>query len=326
MNSSDIRSRPFQFGAMHADVASREAWIDQSRKVESLGYSTLGMGEHPYFGNLALIPALMAAADATTTLRLATRVLINDFHHPVMLANEIATLDRLAGGRVEFGLGAGWLAQDYAAVGIPFDAPATRVERLEEAVLLIKQLFGDGPVTFHGRYYQVQELELQPKPLQLPHPPLFIGGGGKRLLSFAAREANIIGLHSKAAASGGADMATRSAEAFDQKVGWIVDAAGARIADVELNAHVVFMSVTDNRRQGADQLLRELADFPPGVVMNPPVTVEEVLEAPYILCGTLEQMAEDLQARRERYGISYITVNADLVDAFSPLVERLAGT
>ena len=194
-------SRPFRFGVLATEETSRDAWANYARKVEDLGYSTLVYGEHPSFGGLAPFSALMAAADATTHLRVAT-VLINDLRNPVLLAQEVATLDLLSEGRLEFGIGAGWLAADFHAAGIPFAPGATRVRRLEEAVSVMKRLFGDGPVTFEGAYYSVHDMNLTTKPQQRPHPPLYIGGGGKQVLSIAAREANIVGVNSKGTAVG----------------------------------------------------------------------------------------------------------------------------
>jgi probable F420-dependent oxidoreductase len=268
----------------------------------------------------------MAAADATTHLRVATHVLVNDFRNLVLLAQEVATLDLLAEGRLEFGLGAGWLAADYPAVGIPFAAAPTRVQRLEEAVFLLKRLFDDGPVTFEGTYYSVRDMDLKTKPQQRPHPPLYLGGGGKRMLSFAAREANVVGVTSKGTAAGALDLGDRTAQAFDEKVRWIREAAGNRLADLELNALIQHVVVTDNRRQGAEQILAAYASWPPDLVVNVPQSAEEILDVPYCLVGTVPQIVEQLQERRERFGISYITVHGGWAEALAPVVERLAGT
>lgn len=320
------RSRLFRFGVMAPDLDSKEAWAEQARKVEALGYSTIGIGEHLIFGGPSPIPALMAAADATTTLRVSTQILINDYRHPAVMANEIATLDRLSGGRVELGLGAGLVAQDFTMIGLPFDPPATRVRRLGESVRLVKQLLGDHTVTFNGEFYQVDELNIHPKPLQRPHPPIYVAGGGKGILSLAAREADIVGLHSKAMPSGGHDMSTRTAAAFDQKARWVREAAGDRYDDLELNVHIILLEVSEHPRQAAEAMIARFAELPPGVASNVPRTIEEVLEAPYCLAGTAEQIVETLHDRRERYGISYITIHPRAMEMFSPIVARLAGT
>ena len=320
-------SRPFRFGVLAmVEASSRDAWVNYARKVEDLGYSTLTMGEHISFGGLAPFPALMAAADSTTHLRVATHVLVNDFRNPVLLAQEVATLDLLAEGRLEFGIGAGWLAADYQAAGIPFAPAPTRVRRLEEAVSLLKRLFGDGPVTFEGAHYSVHDMDLTTKPRQRPHPPLYVGGGGKQVLSFAAREANIVGVSSKATAVGALNLGDRTPQAFDEKVRWIREAAGERSAELELNTLIQHVRITDNRHQGVEEILAAYASWPPGLIVNVPRSTEEILEAPYCLIGTVAQIVEQLQERRERYGISYITVHGGFTETLAPVIERLAGT
>ena len=268
----------------------------------------------------------MAAADATTTLRLGTHVLANDFHNPVMLAQEAATLDLLSEGRLELGIGTGWLAQDYAVAGIPFDPPLTRVKRLEEAVPLVKRLLRGGPVTFSGDYYTVQEMSLLVKPCQTPHLPLYIGGGGKRILSLAGREADIVGLDLKGTPEGGKDVASGSADAILQKVAWVREAAGARFEDIELHVLYNSVTVTDDRRRGAEQTATWLRSFPPGVLANADTSIAGILDSPSYLIGTIDQIVEDLKERREHFGVSYIAVGSDDVEAFAPVVERLAGT
>jgi probable F420-dependent oxidoreductase len=320
-------SRPFRFGVLAMEeTSSRDAWVSYARKVEDLGYSTLTMGEHISFGDLAPFPALMAAADATTRLRVGTHVVVNDFRNPVLLAQEVATLDLLAEGRLEFGIGAGWLAADFLATGIPFAPARTRVQRLEEAVSLLKRLFRDGPVTFEGAYYSVQDMDLTIKPQQRPHPPLYVGGGGNQVLSFAAREADIVGVSSKATAAGAIDLGDRTPQAFDEKVAWIRDAAEERFPQLELNTLIQHVRITNNRRQAVEEILAAYANWPPGLVVNVPQRAEELLEAPFCLIGTVGQIVEQLQERRERYGISYITIHGGYTDALAPVIERLAGT
>ena len=318
--------RPFRFGVASGSAPSREAWAENARKIEALGYSTLVTGDHMGFGLFAPGPALMAAADATTTLRLGTHVFANDFRNPVMLAHEAATLDLLSDGRLEFGVGTGWYLGDYTAAGIPLDAPAVRVTRLEEAVGLFKRLFGDEPVTFHGDHYHVEDLDLQPKSLQRPHPPIYVGGGGKRMLSLAGREATIVGVGNSATRGGQMDFARSSPEGTVQKIAWIKEAAGQRFEELELHALYNKVVVTDDRGRAAEEVLHWLEGFPSSIVTNVARSVEDVLAAPYLLVGSVEQILEDLQERRERFGISYITVSDQYVDDFSPVVARLAGT
>lgn len=320
-----VTPRPFRFGTSLIPVQSGNALATFARKVEALGYSTLEIGEHLSLGGLGPVATLMAVADATSRLRVASQVFVNDFHHPVLLAQEAATIDLLSDGRLEFGIGGGYLRTDYIAAGLPFDPPAVRIGRLEEAVALIKRLFGEEPVTFAGDSYRVDGLTLQPKPKQRPYPPLFIGGGGRRVLTLAAREANIVGLDPKGTAAGTKDATTMAAERVEQLVGWVREAAGPRFADVELHTNILALKVTENRRQGREDVAARLASIPPTLVSNT-LDDEHILGSPHILIGSVEQIVEDLQARRERYGISYVTVAGEDVDVFSPVVARLAGT
>jgi probable F420-dependent oxidoreductase len=319
--------KPFRFGVGAGPAQSRPEWVAAARKIEALGYSTMVMGEHLGFaevGGMGPIAGLMAAADATTTLRLGSAVFNNDFRHPYMLAQEAATIDMLSDGRLELGLGGGWLKADYDVSGVPFDPPALRIERLEEAVTLIKRLYGDEPVTFAGRHYQVQDLNLFPKPTQRPHPPIFIGGGGRRVLTLAAREADIVGLDPKGTAAGTKDLATTTAQGVDEQLGWLRAAAGERFDSLELHILVFAVEVTDDRRRGAERVAEMVASIPSTIISNAP-SAEQVLESPQFLVGTIAQIVDDLQERRERYGISYITVFAEYVDVLSPVVAQLAG-
>ena len=196
---------PFRFGIV-SEVTTREEWVALARRSEALGYSTLLVGEHPSFGGTGPIAAAMAAAAATTSLRVGWHVLANGFRNPVLLAQEAATIDVLSGGRLKLGIGAGWLRTDYDALGIPFPPPGVRVDRLAEAIPLIKRLLGTEAVTHTGAHYQVQDLDLMPKPLQHPHPPLFVGGAGRRMLSLAAREADIVSLDAASTVEGTKDL------------------------------------------------------------------------------------------------------------------------
>jgi probable F420-dependent oxidoreductase len=317
--------RAFRFGAGPISVSSRTDWITYARKVENLGYSTLVVSEHPTWGGIGVFAALMAAADATTELRLGTQVLTNDYRNPVLLAQEAATIDLFSEGRLELGVGGGWFHGDYAAIGVPFDSPGVRISRLEEAIPLIKLLFGNQPVSHSGEFYQVQELNLHPKPKQQPHPPIFIGGGGRRVLTLAAREADIVGLDPKGTPAGTKDVATMTAEAVAEKVSWVQAEAGARFDDLEIHIMVFSLRVTKDRQKDAEQLATELSNWPATVMSNTILTPEQILESPHFLVGTVDQMVADLKERRKRFGISNIMVGSGEVDALSPVVAQLAG-
>jgi probable F420-dependent oxidoreductase len=310
--------RPFRFGVSVHGSKSRAEWIGIARQAEALGYSTLLMPDH-LGDQLSPIPALVAAADATSTLRVGSLVFDNDFRHPVMLAKEAATLDVLSGGRLELGLGAGWMKPEYERAGIPFEQASVRIERMEEAVQIIKGLFADGPIDFEGQYYTITNLEGFPKPMQRPHPPIHIGGGGQRLLSIAAREADIIGFIPRARADGqGQDLMDATPEALEQKIAWVREAGGARFSELELGVLVVQVITTEDREQAAQFIANTLA-----AGLN--VSTDSILQAPYLLIGTVDQICEDLLARRERYGISYISVFEQSLEVLAPVVARLVG-
>jgi probable F420-dependent oxidoreductase len=308
--------RPFRFGIAMDSAASRAQWIEKARRAEDLGYSTLVIPDH-FVSDFSASVALMAAADATTSLRVGSFVYDNDFRHPAVLAKEAATLDVLTGGRFEFGIGAGWLGSEYEQTGIPFDPPGVRISRMEESLTIIKQLFAGEPVTFEGNYYKISGLTGLPRPVQRPHPPIFIGGGGKRILSLAAREANIVGIHLKVEADATVPISERMETALAQKVAWVREAAGERYDSLELNFLTSYIYITNDRLQTAEQLAREKA--PPGT------TPELVLANLQLLIGSHEELIEEMQRRRELYDISYIVVFDEYMDAFAPVVARLAG-
>ena len=316
------QSRAFRFGILTGGAASRKAWIDKAKRAESLGYSTLLIDDHLY-NTFALLTALMSAADATTSLRVGSLVCGNDFRHPAVLAKEAATLDVLTDGRFELGLGTGYASHDYEQMGIPLQAPGTRVSRFEEAVQIIKGLFADDAFTCEGKYYTIRNLNGLPKPVQKPHPPFLLGGGSKRILSFAAREANIVGINPKTTAEGGLDFSSVTPEATDQKIDWVREAAGTRFSDIELN-NLIFPVVTDHRRQAVEEKLREWG------MPTDNDSVDWMLASPHFLFGTVDQMSEDLQARRQRFGLSYIAVGeyfqSDVMERFAPVIAKLAGT
>lgn len=309
--------RPFRFG-IQGDRPP-EDWIAHAIRAENLGYDVLSVGEH-VFTELAPIPALMAAAMATSTIRLGTVTLANDFRNPVILARDIATLDALSGGRVEFGLGSGFLNMDYAQVGIALDPPKMRLDRLFEVVELIKAAFHEERVDFSGAHYNVKGLTLVPKPVQRPAPPLLIGGGGKRMLQFAARQADIVSINSRTTAEGWFDWGSLSAEATRQKISWVREAAGERFADLELHMLITRLEITDDPEAVAQDVIAYFAGFGPVGL-----TVEDILASPHFLIGSEESVIDAIQRRRQEYGISYITLFAPVMETFAPIAARLAA-
>lgn len=281
-----------------------------------MGYAALYLPDH--FGEQpGPVAALMSAADATTRLRIGSLVFDNDYRHPVVLAKEAATLDLLSAGRLDLGIGAGWMVSDYQQAGIPYDSAGTRIDRLAETVTIIKKFFGGGEFSFTGKHYSIKGLEGAPSPVQKPHPPILLGGGGRKMLSLAAREANIV--HVNYNLNEGRInpklVQTGMAEATDEKLAWIKEAAGDRFDAIELGFTVFFANVTEDRESLATALAPSMGFEP-----------RNVLEMPHFLIGTVEQIEEDLKLRRERYGFSDVIVPGEATESLAPIVERLAGS
>jgi probable F420-dependent oxidoreductase len=312
--TSGSATRPFRFGAKGVKAGSAKEWTDMVRQAEDLGYVSFHMDDH--FGNqLAVVPALMAAADATNSILVGPHVAGVDFRNPVMFAKECATIDLLSEGRFTLGIGAGWSAKDYAIAGIHQDDAVTRIDRLAEALAIMKGLWGEGPFSFDGTHYQVAESDGSPK----PHSPIpiMIGGGGPKILGLAAREADIVGINPKIVgrAINPASMATAAATAMDEKLAAVRTAAGDRFDELELQVQIFVTVVTDTPQEVAEKLAPAFG-LPPDVV----------LAAPFFQLGTVEQITENIQAMREQWGISYVLFQADGVGPMAPVVAKLTGT
>ena len=308
--------KPFRFGIQTSSAPTAQAWRDRARQAEDLGYSSIYIPDH--FGDQwGPLVALTVAAEATSQLRVGGLVFDNDYRHPVVLAKEIATLDLVSGGRVEFGIGAGWMKTDYEQSGIPYDRPGDRIRRMEEALAIFKSLWADGKATFAGDHYQVTDAEGTPAPVQRPHPPILIGGGGRRVLSLAAREADIVGINPTLTEGfvGPGAAASATAPACREKVGWVREAAGDRFADLELQCLTFFVQVVPNR----DEVLANLAPLFS-------ITPEEAGEVPLALVGTVDQISEQLQQRRDELGLSYWIIHEGEIESFAPIVAKLSGT
>jgi probable F420-dependent oxidoreductase len=233
------------------------------------------------------------------------------------VAREAATVDLLTDGRLQLGLGAGHMKSEYDQAGLGFVSGGTRVERLGEAVTIVKELLTGEPVTFAGRHYRVTGHRILPLPVQRPHPPILIGGNGRRLLTLAAKEADIVGFSGITFRRGGVepDFSGWKAGGVDERVQLVREAAGDRFDRLELSALVQRVIVTDDRRQAAEELASRWTQLSP----------EEILESPYVLIGTARDMVENLQARRERWGFSYHVIFEPYMEAFAPVVADLAG-
>jgi probable F420-dependent oxidoreductase len=284
-----------------------------------LGYNALVLSDH-LLDQFAPVPALATVAAATTELRIGTFVFNNDLRHPAVLAQELATLDVLSDGRLEIGLGAGWNRPEYEQSGIPMDPAGKRVGRMQEAVRVLKGLFADGPFSFQGEHYTITAMEGGPKPVQKPHPPFLIGGGGRRVLSFGAREAQVVGLAPRVGGSGGADVPSALLPGTAEKIGWIREAAGDRLSEIEINTYVGLGKplITDDDRPHLEELAARFQSRY-GVELS----IEQLRESPHVFIGTVDYLVDKIRNLRETLGISSVMVGP--IDELAPVVERLAG-
>jgi probable F420-dependent oxidoreductase len=303
---------PFRF-TVHSSVApSMSAWRDRARLAEDSGYAALYVTDHfdSQFGPLV---AATVAAEVTTTLHVGTLVLNNDLRNPVVLAKEIATLGLAAEGRVELGLGAGWLKTDYEQTGVDYDPPSVRIGRLAESLTIMRALWSDGEATFEGIHYRVHEARCDPRP---PTPPrLIVGGGSKRILTVASEQADIVGVTtSMASGELGGDVASQATlDHYERCLGWIRDGAGHRFDSLELQVTPSIMVVGSAR---AAKRSAAMLGFPG----------EDALDLPILLIGTEDELCERLVERREKWGFSNIVVPDHTLEAFAPVVARLAGS
>lgn len=313
----------FRFAAQGANAASADEWITTARRAEELGYSALHVSDH-YLGpgaehgvqGLAAVPAMAVAAAVTTDLRIGCRVFCVDFHVPAVLAKEAATIELLSNGRLELGLGAGWVVSEYEALGIPFDRAGVRIDRLTEMIALVKAWFSGEPIEIAGRDIQVHGFAGSPPPVQRPRPPIMIGGGAKRVLTLAGQEADIVSLNfnNRGGVVGPDSVQTSTAEATDERIEWIKAGAGDRFDDIELECAAYFVTITDEPDEAAGKLAGAFG-----------VDAATMRSHPNALFGSIEQICDELEARRERFGISYVTVATRNMDAFAPVVEHLTG-
>jgi probable F420-dependent oxidoreductase len=306
---------PFRFGVQLSRAETGSAWRSLVRKVEDLGFSSVLIPDH--FGDqFAPMVALTSAAECTTTLRVGTLVLGNDYRHPLVLAKEAATLDLLSEGRVELGVGAGWMTSDYEQSGIALESPAVRVERLAEAVTVMKTLWSGGG-DFKGDHYTLTGAEGAPLPYRQPHPLLVIGGGSPKVLGVAGREADIVGINPRLTEGfvGPETAASLTPDHYDKRYQWLRQGAGDRFDDIEIQCLAFFVQVVADRA-------RAIAETAKLFGMDPALAAD----VPLALIGSVEEIAESLTERRRRWGMSYWVVHEQDIDAFAPVVASTAGT
>jgi probable F420-dependent oxidoreductase len=301
--------RPFRFGVLVSRAHSAREWSELARKAEALGYATLLVADH--FGpQLAPMLACLAAATATTTLRVGTFVLDNDFRHPALVAKEAATLALLTDGRFELGIGAGWNPKDYEKTGLTFEAAGTRVGKLEEGLQIIEQFFANDEVNFSGRYYQVEGLEAAPK----AKPPIMLGAAGKRMLTLAARYANILNFPDRPSVGVSTAGNPGLGLSMPEQMHIVREAAGDRYASLELSS-LTIPRLTDNVQATVEELAQQMRTSP------------EIVDAmPGTLVGSRGAVEEKIRANRERFDISYLVIPGGAMDAMAPVVQQLAGS
>jgi probable F420-dependent oxidoreductase len=322
-------TKPFRFAVQSFHADSAKEWREGARQVEDLGYSALHLADHIIgpgpaleatnhpLQTLAAVPAMAVAAEATTNLRIGCRVFCIDYRPAAVLAKEAATLDFFSDGRLELGLGAGWLQGEYEAIGLPFDPIGMRIDRLGETVQFIKAYMTPEQLDFSGTHVNSKGYQGVPQPIQTPHPPIMIGGGGRRVLSLAAREADIVSINfnNRAGIIGPDGVMSGTADATAEKVGWIREAAGDRFDSLEIEIGAYFTFVGEGTGAIAE-----------GMAASFGFTPEQMRAHPHGLFGSVDEVCDELVRRREAYGISYVTVGGDARDAFAPVVARLAGS
>jgi probable F420-dependent oxidoreductase len=308
-------SRKIRFGVEMLEPFEGMSWAESARRLEDLGYSTLFVSDH-FNEGYGPIAGMAAAVAATTTLKVASAVFAPDFRHPAVLAHELASIDQISSGRLEVGIGAGYMVEDFVSSGIRMDPPGVRVDRMIEYVTVLRGLFGEGPFSFTGTHYNISALEGVPTPFTPGGPPIFIAGGGKRLLSFAATTAEIIGVNVSLPSSEARAAAARDGvpSSIDEKLSWIREAAGDRFDDIEIHDWVRYAFVTNDSASIVSGLSGPLN-----------ASEEDVRSSPMVLVGDVGEIVERVHARRDRWGYSYFTIQQPVALEFADVVSRLTS-
>lgn len=316
---------PFRFAVQATNAAGARAWRDTVRRVEDLGYTTLFLADH-YLGpgaaqreartprqGLAPIAAMAAAAACTEKLRIGCRVFCVDYHVPAVLAKEAATLDLLSDGRLELGIGAGWSGVEYTAMGLDFDSPGRRIAKSAEVVSLIKAHWGGEELDCSGEFVDVHGYAGRPRPVQQPHPPMMIGGGGRRVLSLAGREADIVNISNVPFVARDADGLDPQAVA-QRRTGFVRAGAGARFGRLDVESSPYFTEITDDPETALARLAQSTG-----------ISAELLRDHPNVLIGSPEHVVETLHSRRETFDVNYVTVQQSQIESFAPVVADLHG-
>jgi len=317
-----LNVRPFKFGMQAARVIDPGEWRDLARFAEAAGYASFMIPDH--LGRVSTFPALMAAAAVTTSIKLSTYVLNQDWRPPAILAQEAGSVHLLTGGRLELGIGAGWARREYEAAGLHYDSARVRVDRFDEYLQVVKGiLHAREPFSFDGQFFHIRDFPPQPG-FETP-PPILVGGGSPRILATSGRLADIISISTRASADGRVDMANIKRDAVEKKVRAIRDAAGDRFAQIELNMTIRELRVTDDRRAAARAILESWQAAPTRFANVDQLTEDDLLESPHEAIGTVDQIVEQWEAMRETWGIAFMEVSSTDHDAVAPIVAALKG-
>ena len=311
--------QPFRFGLQTHGPIEAMSWTDTAKFAEQQGYSSLLVPDH-FHGQYGPMTALAAAAAVTTELKVGALVFGNDYRHPIMLAKEMATLDHIAEGRVEFGIGAGWMRTDYDQTGMTYDRPGLRIERMVESLQIIKRCWQEGSFDFAGEHYQIDGYDGLPLPYTPGGPPVIIGGGGPRMLGVAAEHADIVAITANLRAGEvGADAISDSMpEAYDAKLARVGEVLGDRLDDTEINSLAMNTTITDDR-DGALEFFAGMFGAPK----------EHVAQTPALIVGSVDEIVETLQQRRDRWGFNYVVVQQNGgqgLERFNEVISTLAGS
>lgn len=308
-------TQPFRFSVSFTKTPIAEL-PDRARRAEELGYATISISDHLDEQPAPLI-GLTAVAMATSSATLLPLVLANDYRNPLMLAKEVSTLDALSGGRVELGIGAGWMTADYEASGIELDRPSVRIERLAESVGILRGLFGGEDLDHHGAHYAIRGQLSPPLPVRPNGPRLLLAGGKEKMLTLAGAQADIVGINPGLTAGVIDERAGRDAtsEQTDQKLAWVRNGAGARFDDIEIQTRIHLAMITPDRQAVAAEMAPVLG-----------ISAEAALASPHALVGTVDECIDEIRSWRERWHMSFVSISEDAMEAFAPVVARLAGT
>ncbi|AUH67371.1 MULTISPECIES: LLM class F420-dependent oxidoreductase [Gordonia] len=320
--------RKFRFGAGgegNKDEGGARKFVKLAQTAEEYGYDTFAIPDH--MGNqVGPLAALGALSQATSTIRLATSVLANGFRHPAVLAKEATTIDVLSKGRLELGIGSGWMKEEFDKAGIEFGTPGERIRRLDESLTILDKLMRGETVDFDGEFYQIKGLEGSPRPRQGPRPPIAVGGGGPKMLALAAKHADIISVATGTTREGKLRLSDMTIEKTIERVDRIREAAGDRFDQIELNWTIATIVVTDDRVATAEMALKALEQgYPPNIARDVELTVDDILSSPYLAFGSFEEIAEQIREVRRRTTMSYVGVFPTQMDAFAPVIPLLRG-